>query len=124
MSTYRGYYIYITAADPTTGTLTLSDSGTTAISDSGVDYDSVFWVVNEGVPNIEAITRIIFEDGTQVFSGGPNEEALQPGQKSAWSATFTVGGTVPVGAFEDYAIAWRDSDGNDHIFDPRIIINP
>jgi hypothetical protein len=121
--TYRGYVIYITAANPIKGDLTLSDNGSTAISDSGVTYDSVFWVVNDGVPNIDAITGINYESGSQIFSDGPNEATPEQGQRSLWSATFTVG-SFPVGAFEEYTISWRDTDGNVHIHDPKIGINP
>lgn len=120
----NGYYIYITAADSSTGNLTLSDDGETSILDHGADIDSVFWIVNDNIPNIEAITGVNFESGTQIFRAGPNEMTPLDGQKSVWGAAFVVGGSVPVGSVEEYNISWTDTDGNSHIYDPKITVNP
>lgn len=118
----NGYYIYVNAADPSTGTLTLSDNGLTGISDHGADIDSIFWVVRDNVPNIQAITGVNFERGAQLFTGGPNPGSLLPGWKSVWTASFQIGSS-PVGTSEVYSISWKDTDGKDHTYDPRILIN-
>lgn len=124
----NGYYIYVTAADTTTGTLTLSDNGVTTILDHGADIDSVFWIVNDNIPNIQAITGINLESNvpgnTNIFSGGPNPITLMEGQKSAWGATFAVGGTVPVNSVEVYSISWKDTDNKNHTYDPKMVVNP
>lgn len=119
--TTNWYSIYITAANPSNGELTLSDNGETDIQDHGYTYDGIFWVVNDDVPHIAAITGIGFEDGTNLFS--ENGPAAHPStSKSCWYALFTVGSS-PVGAYEDYKIYWTDVDGNPQTHDPRIVIN-
>ncbi len=121
--TQNGYYIYITAADPATGNLTMSDGGQTAISDHGATVDSIFWVVTDNVPNIEAITGVNFESGTHIFTFGPCQGSLLPGWKSVWTAGFNIGSS-PVGNSEAYTISWTDTNGNPHTYDPRIMVNP
>jgi|GEM_PF-2223695 len=120
--TTNWYYIYITAANPSNGVLTLSDKGETGIPDHGAIYDGIFWVVTEDVPNITAITGVEHEDGSNLFSEN-GFAASGPGIKSSWYAKFTVGSS-PVGSYEDYKIFWTDTDGNSHTYDPRIAINP
>ena len=115
------YPIYITAADVQTGQLTLSDGGETDVNLPPLGGDYVIWMIGSGANNIARITAITKEDdGSQnLFYFGPKE--LQTDQGTFW-AGIILG--APIGAFEDYSITWQDTDGYEHTYDPKIVMNP
>jgi hypothetical protein len=120
---YRIYPILITAADPQTGTLTLSDDGKTVFSNSLAQFDFVYWIVPDTTANIEAITGINVESGPQIFSAGPLEsDSPGEGNKSVWVAQYFAN-AEPAGTVEEYTISWVDTDGNEHVYDPKLTIN-
>ena len=102
--------ITITASDPSTGELTLSDHGNTVASRS----QKVTWVVspNSGVKAIIGIT--VKEGSTNVFDPLPK----QLGNSANWRGTISP--TIEVPAEELYNIIWIDGDDNEHVYDPKI----
>lgn len=102
--------ITITASDPSTGELTLSDHGNTVASRS----QKVTWVVspNSGVKAIIGIT--VKEGSTNVFDPLPK----QLGNSANWRGTISP--TIEVPAEELYNIIWIDGEDNEHVYDPKI----
>jgi hypothetical protein len=120
----RDYVIYITAADPQTGKLKLSDNGFTGISNAtDVDYDHIYWVVGDKVDNISTITGFKHLGGKFIFDTKPSPIAADKQKKSVWRAIYKVG-SFEVGDYVEYCISWRDAAGNEHNHDPKISVNP
>ena len=114
--------ITITGSDANSGTLTLSDQGTTN-ADPG---DQITWVIgaNSGVASITGINDK--PASTDVFSVEP---ALQP-PTTNWLGTINP--AIPRGSVESYTILWttagsgwlNSGGGTAKSFDPKIQINP
>ncbi|MFC4722190.1 hypothetical protein ACFO5O_07650 [Geojedonia litorea] len=106
--------ITITASNSSTGTLTLSDNGSTVANRGQI----VTWIIgpNSGVSSITAINHDT--NSSDVFDPDP---APVGGNSRNWQGTINPNLAVP--AFEDYYIQWTDSSGNSHTYDPRISVN-
>ena len=112
----------ITASDPVTGNLTMSDNGNTNCKHD----ELVTWVVlpTSGVDQITAISPK--PDNINVFATGP---AKLSGASKNWQGTVKNSASLPIPTppgfvIENYNISWTDNAGNNHIFDPQIKVNP
>ena len=114
--------ITITASDPVTGDLTLSDRGTTNCKRGEV----VTWVVDphSGVSQITAITPK--PGNINIFAVGPDK---LPGASKNWHGTVKDVASLPIPpppgtVIEEYNITWTDSAGKNYVFDPKLQVNP
>ncbi len=114
--------ITITGSNPTTGALTLSDSGTT----NAHQGDQVTWVIGPG-SGVAAITGIVEKpNSSDVFSPDP----AQLPNSTSWEGTINQ--TIPIGTEEAYSINWtvansgwlNNGGGAAKTFDPIIRIQP
>jgi hypothetical protein len=108
--------ITITGSDASTGTLTLSDNGSTDANRGQI----VTWVVNpnSGVSAITAINN--YEDSIDVFNPDP---AALGGNSKNWQGTVNPSLVVPPTKIETYYINWTDASGGTHTYDPMIRVN-
>lgn len=109
--------ITITGSDASTGTLTLSDHGTTDANRG----QQVTWIIgpNSGVSSITSITHDA--NSSEVFSPLP----AKLGNSNNWQGTVNQALQVPPTITENYSIYWNDENtppGN-HRYDPQIRVN-
>lgn len=105
--------IILLEGDTSNGDLVLSDKGVSYVKKNEV----VTWIIH---PNsgVESITAIPVKPGsTNVFTTGPS----QLGNSKNWQGR--IRNDVRVKTEEEYNIEWKDSDGNDYTFDPKLKIN-
>lgn len=112
----------ITGSDTATGNLTLSDHGNTDCKREEV----VTWVIlpQSGVSQITGITPK--PGNVNIFADGPGK---LPGASKNWHGTVKGAASLPVPpppgiVIEEYNISWTDSAGKNHIFDPKLQVNP
>lgn len=114
--------ITITASDPSTGALTLSDQGTTN-ADKG---DQITWVIGPG-SGVASITGIIEKpNSADVF----NPDPAPVSGSTNWQGTINP--NVAGGTEEFYTIQWstagsgwlNQGGGQPKSYDPKISINP
>jgi hypothetical protein len=104
--------IIILSGDLVTGNLTMNDHGHTNASKGEV----ITWVIQQGAPNISAITNIVEKQGSSdIFKPDPRPIG------NNWQGTVNPKLQIP--ASESYSIFWKDFSGNPHKFDPVIQIN-
>jgi hypothetical protein len=113
--------ISIIGSNTVTGELTLqNDAHTNNGNTHAQRSDMVLWVFTHtsGVSSITAIQMKTSLPSTNVFIPG---DPHQPGGGN-WQGTIASG--VAIGSEYYYEIKWKDSNGNEHLFDPMIKINP
>jgi hypothetical protein len=105
--------ITVEYGDPNTGALVLSDRGITNASRGEV----VIWNIapNANVASIVAIHEK--QNSTDVFNPDPH----QLGNSTNWQGNINNNLTTPV--TETYYIAWTDTNGATHVYDPIIQVN-
>lgn len=112
--------IFIIGSDTSSGDLTLDPPAidTTFVSRS----NWVNWIVraNSGVQAIDSITP---KDGSpNVFiQGHPTSNPSFAPIPPIWRGKINP--NVEIGTIEDYRVYWKDSEGNQHTFDPSIKVN-
>jgi hypothetical protein len=114
--------ITITNGDPNTGILTLSDQGTTNVSQG----DQVTWVIgaNSGVGSIAGVVEK--PNSPDVF----NPDPAQLPNSTSWQGTINP--NIPNGTVEYYTINWttvgsgwlNQGGGQTKSYDPKIAVNP
>ena len=117
--------ITITASDPGTGTLTMTNQGV----NNAFSGDQITWVIQSG-SNVAAITSITPKSGSvDIFTPPGTEPAQLPGSIN-WQGTinpniselveyiYTINWTAPSGG------GWLGKDPKPESYDPKIIVKP
>lgn len=112
--------IIILESDISNGNLTLSDKGESYVSKNEV----VTWIVHPD-SGVESITAIpVKPDSTNVFTTGP----CQLGNSKNWQGRIRTdfkrkSKDEPEQIVEEYDIKWKDSDGEEYTYDPKLKVN-
>lgn len=118
--------IIVLDSDTSNGNLELSDKGLSYVNENEV----VTWIIHPD-SGVESITAIPVKPGsTNIFTTGPG----RLGRSKNWQGRIGKGFRDSGVKFleeksgekfiqEEYSIVWKDSDGAEYLFDPKLRIN-
>jgi hypothetical protein len=116
--------VSITAGNTTNDSLTMIDGQGNPADTIRVNYgEEIKWEINDPTSTVLGFDSLPLKPNKNqsgVLDGRPHKKFLS----SSWVGKVKDSLQLVNGKEEIYNIVWRGSDGKQHTFDPRIIVNP